>query len=281
MNSPFTPFTPAASGRTELTVGDILPGLPPEAANSRQVSPSQPLHLADEVVDRALASGHAALPLFEIYRVCPALFQTPISPEDKRTVPIPPHKIASLIPVKGNPAAALPGAGASPFAVASPATVHGFGGGAPTSLFSPFVQAEPPAGEPSDSTTLFHPSPFGFGPAASEPPPRPEQSPAAMSSPFGLAQPSPGPEAGQGSLAPGVPNPFAPSSAATFSAMAFGAPAPAPVPAPAPTPASAPGPLGGSSPFSFGAPAAPPPTYPAAPPPASAPELPATPSPFA
>src|SRR5262245_42324155 len=43
MNSPFSPFTPADSGRTDLTVGDILPGLPLEALNNRQVPLNQPL----------------------------------------------------------------------------------------------------------------------------------------------------------------------------------------------------------------------------------------------
>lgn len=252
MNSPFTPFTPADSGRTDLTVGDILPGLPLEALNNRQVPLNQPLHLADEIVERALSSGQAAIPLFEIYRVCPALFPAAISPEDQRTVPIPPHKIAGLIPKSGP--AGVPGAGASPFAIAPPGSAPGFAGGGPTnkSVFSPFVQAEGPAAADTDSSvTLFQPSPFNFG-APTQQPPGAEQPPAA--SPFGVVGGSP--EPGVGAMAPGMPNPFAPTSAASFSSMAFGHAAPAPAPTGVP-PQGAPG-AGPASPFSFGAPPAPP-----------------------
>jgi hypothetical protein len=234
MNSPFTPFTPADSGRTELTVGDILPGLPTEVANSRQIPLNQPLHLAEEVVERALSTGQLAIPLFEIYRVCPALFSAPISPEDKRTAPIPPHKIAGLIP-KG-PLAEAPGmgagaSGASPFAIATPGSAPGFpSGGAPKrSLFSAFVETDNDSdNDAPDATALFQPSPFNFGApmgeSRQEPAAPPQASPGPSASPPGVAGNAP--ESNLNAPTPGSPNPFAPSSAASFSAMAFGTPTP-------------------------------------------------------
>ena len=80
---------PASRATTGLTVADVLPLLPPDIAKNPMLSGSQVLHLSDEVLERARQNGLSAVPLFEIYRVCPAMFQTPISPMDPRHVPLP------------------------------------------------------------------------------------------------------------------------------------------------------------------------------------------------
>lgn len=154
VGSPFSPFSPAGSAAPALTVGDIFPSLPPDIARPSQISPSQPLNIADEVMERVLDSGKAAIPLFEIYRVCPALFQVPVSPQDPRSVPLPPHKIASLLPAR-----------------AGHGNAGGFGGFGSPAAHGAFA-AEPPAGQPKGAeTTLFNPSPFETATAIMEEPP--------------------------------------------------------------------------------------------------------------
>lgn len=145
-----SPFSPAISvPSTGLTVEDILPSLPPDVVKPGGVAPGQPLQIPNELLERALRSGQAALPLFEIYRVCPALFRTPIAPQDARWVALPPHKLgglAALMHKQQPPQAPAP---------TPPAGQPLFLGG------NPFQQApEPPAGTASGETTLFHPSPF-------------------------------------------------------------------------------------------------------------------------
>ncbi|WP_050030745.1 hypothetical protein [Verrucomicrobium sp. BvORR034] len=224
-SSPFSPATSVPS--TGLTVEDILPSLPPDVVKPGGVSPGQPLQIPNELLERALRSGQAALPLFEIYRVCPALFRTPIAPQDARFVSLPPHKLGGL--------AALMHKQLPPQAPAP--TPHAgqplFMGG------NPFQQAaEPPAGGASGETTLFHPSPFHVegvnGPAqpplvppqtAQPMPPSTVQTPFNAFSQFGAPAPAEAPaspqDAGERSGAP-LPNavagnPFAPSPAVTSS----------------------------------------------------------------
>ena len=91
-----SPFKPASSQPAGLTVGDILPQLPADALRNISIPTNQPLQLAEEVLEHALRSGQAMLPIFEIYRVCPALFQFPISPQDPRMIPLPTHKLAQI-----------------------------------------------------------------------------------------------------------------------------------------------------------------------------------------
>ena len=90
-----SPFAPNG-GQTVLTVGDVLPLLPPDLARPNSLPPGQPINLPPEMIEGALASGRAGIPVFEIYRVCPALFQGPVSPQDARTVPLPGAKLSSL-----------------------------------------------------------------------------------------------------------------------------------------------------------------------------------------
>lgn len=195
-----SPFSPAISvPSTGLTVEDILPSLPPDVVKPGGVAPGQPLQIPNELLERALRSGQAALPLFEIYRVCPALFRTPIAPQDARWVALPPHKLgglAALMHKQQPPQAPAP---------TPPAGQPLFLGG------NPFQQAhEPPAGDTPTETTLFHPSPFhveGVG---------------------GPAQPPQG--------MPQVAQPMPPSTVQTpFNAFSqFGTPAPAESIAPTP-----------------------------------------------
>ncbi len=94
--SPFS-TSPSAGTGSPLTVGDVLPLLPPEIARAGALPPQQPVAISIQVLDEALRGGQAAIPIFEIYRVCPALFQTPISPQDPRMIPLPASKLPHLI----------------------------------------------------------------------------------------------------------------------------------------------------------------------------------------
>ncbi|MFZ4766056.1 MAG: hypothetical protein ACOYMN_13985 [Roseimicrobium sp.] len=142
--SPFSPFSPANAAPERLTVGDILPLLPTDVAKNTQLAASQPLNIAEDILERALNSGRATLPLFEIYRVCPAMFQTPISPQDVRSVPLPAHKIASLLPVTA-------------------------GGGSAYGEQNGYAPSPPAESAYVAGTTLFQPSPFGIAMAEAEP----------------------------------------------------------------------------------------------------------------
>ena len=94
-----SPFS-AAQGTPQmpaLTVGDVLPQMPPEVARMTALPSEHPVALPPEVIENALRSGQPAVPLFEIWRVCPALFQAPVSPQDPRLIPLPAAKLPRLI----------------------------------------------------------------------------------------------------------------------------------------------------------------------------------------
>jgi hypothetical protein len=204
-----------------LTVGDLLPGLPSDVAKNPGLSPDQALTLPDAVLESALRSGRASIPLFELFRACPMMFLGPVGPHDPREVPLPPHKIASLIPGSGttnaprNPFSMMPTEGArvpsSPFGVVT----------APREDEPPAATAVGPA------QTAFHPSPFGLmmEPAPSSPATaeggRAPQIPdfLAPAGSFGSA-----PTAEQ----PMAPSPFMSAPATSFSSPFSLAPAPAP-----------------------------------------------------
>ncbi len=125
-----SPFAVMSSQDTSapLTVGDVLPQLPPEVARGGALPAEQPVAISSQVLDEALRSGRAAVPLFEIYRVCPALFQTPISPQDPRIVPLPASKLPRLIAASQSSGGTEPTAArtqASPFSAVSPAADGG------------------------------------------------------------------------------------------------------------------------------------------------------------
>lgn len=94
-----SPFSAPASAPVTppLTVGDVLPQMPPEVARMSGLPPEHPVALPAEVLEKALSSGQPAVPLFEIWRVCPALFQAPVSPQDPRLIPLPASKLPRLI----------------------------------------------------------------------------------------------------------------------------------------------------------------------------------------
>lgn len=121
-----SPFAVMSSQGTSapLTVEDVLPQLPPEVARAGALPPGQPVAISSQVLDEALRSGRAAVPLFEIYRVCPALFQTPVSPQDPRLVPLPASKLPRLIAASqsGREGMQPP---ASPFSAMAPAGAAG------------------------------------------------------------------------------------------------------------------------------------------------------------
>ena len=205
--SPFSPFGAQSAGG--LTVGDILPQLPPDVAKAG-LQRELPLHMPEDVMEKAMRSPQPALPLFEIYRVCPALFQTPISPNDPRQVMLPPHKTA------GRPAPAP--VGASPFTVLQAKAPEG------NNPFAAIANTQlPPAlPTPLPEATGMMTSPF-----------------AGMTSPF--AAPAPAPSAGPAPLnpfmsAPADSNPFAAAPIAPASAQAPATPFAAQPPAPTPLP---------------------------------------------
>lgn len=152
-----TPFTPATGSPVAgLTIGDLLPFIPPDVAKHPGLPLTHPVNLPESVLDGALRSGRPSIPLFELSRVCPMMFLAQVGPHDPREVPLPPHKIAHLIPP--NRPAAPP---QSPFSLASEQ------GTTPSS--SPFgsalaaSEAAPAAALPPDETSsLFNPTPFGL-----------------------------------------------------------------------------------------------------------------------
>lgn len=227
VGSPFAPAANSSQGVLPgLTVGDIMAQLPPDVAKNSQLAPSQVLHLPEDVLEKALKSGQAALPLFEIYRVCPALFLAPISPQDPRLVSLPPQKIAHLIPNGASgakPEASKPpsgltgspfGQGGSPFGQQAQMPAWTQGGGSPfgqapaTPAAAPPEIASPPVSQPPSS-------PFGSASTAGP-------SPIAGASPFGSSAPTGGnsnpfaASAQQESAAPppATPPPFNPFSTA-------------------------------------------------------------------
>lgn len=226
--SPFSSVSSVNTG-TPLTVGDVLPQLPPDLARAGALPPEQPVAVSPQALEEALRGGQAALPIFEIYRVCPALFQTPVSPHDPRMIPLPASKLARLI------AATQPGPAsfnAAPLNASAPASPFGMAPGG-------MIMAEQPA-QPE-------PSPFGTAlPPKRQGPPPPLADVSARESAPQLSLPGQPPASG----APFPMTPFAaagaemssppPPAVSPFSVMPQAVPAPAfaPVPEPAPSAAS-------------------------------------------
>ena len=230
-----------------LTVGDVMGQLPPDMVRAGALPPEQPITLPPLLLENALRSGQAAVPAFEIYRVCPALFQVPVSPQDPRTVSLPAAKLPGLIATarsggqNANPGGALPAAPA-PAANLAPASPFTVPAAAPTAAPSPFAAANPSSASPFAA----------LSPAAATP------------SPFAAAAPAPAPAAAPTFTAPQAASPFAafapaqapapaPAAAPTFTAPQAASPFAAFTPAPAPAPAPAAAPASPFSPFAAAA----------------------------
>ncbi len=218
-----SPFSIAGATPTNapLTVGDVINQLPPEVVRAGALPLEQPLSLPPSLLENALRSGQAALPVFELYRVCPALFQVPISPQDPRLVPLPAAKLPGLIAQarEGQGGANAPAAAAS-----SAPSPFSFGQPTPSTSATPFQMASPPAAEnpaapaqafpmspfaaaspsfaASDTSRSQPPSPFSIKPPADSKPQdmvAPQASPftlggnATGASPFGMSQPAASP----------------------------------------------------------------------------------------
>ncbi len=226
--SPFQ--SPAPSGAVALTVADVLPQIPPEMARATSIPQDQPVQISPQILNQALSSGQLAVPLFEIYRVCPGIFQTPVSPDDSRLVRLPAAKLPALISgaMPSEPATAPVPAPASPFE-----SLFSTPPAQPTPSPSPFqslLTPESPAASPTSfvpeapaptlGTTILPPRRDPSQPPASSLPPSPFLSqPAAAASPFAQATPAP---------TPTMPLSISSESAALASPFASAAPASAP-----------------------------------------------------
>lgn len=269
--SPFN-VVGATPTNAPLTVGDVISHLPPEVVRGGAVPVEQPLALPPTLLENALRSGQPALPLFELYRVCPALFQTPISPQDPRMVPLPASKLPSLIakareehdsggqmpqpgaPMQGMPGSSTNGQPPSPFQMARPPQAAESHGQAPAFPMSPFAAASPGfQNTPKPGAAAGNPSPFS---APSAQPSASNPFEAASSGEAGAAKaPHEPPAASQGSpfamsngKAP--PSPFATGGGAQSAPSPFGSAAPAGGSPPQPMPS----PFGSAAPASASAP---------------------------
>ena len=188
--SGMSPFSVIGATPTNapLTVGDVINQLPPEVVRMGALPAEQPLSLPPALLENALRSGQAALPVFELYRVCPALFQVPISPQDPRLVALPAAKLPGLIAQarEGQGAAHTPAAApsASPFTFSQPAApAHQSPVGSPFQMSQP--AAEPAAQQPPASPFSLGANPSGSPFGMSQQPA--EAAPAASpGSPFSL-----------------------------------------------------------------------------------------------
>ncbi|MDB6074338.1 MAG: hypothetical protein JWO89_1978, partial [Verrucomicrobiaceae bacterium] len=224
--SPFSPF--GAQEGVSLTVGDLLPQLPPELVRGGGASPDQPVTISPQALEAALADGSLSVPVFEVYRVCPVLFQVPVSPQDPRVVPLPHHKLVALMSGRGASGTSQPpmfqqsappsgaASGGSPFAF-SPAPPEmsmqtPTGGMRPAGALPPRRPAGVPPAIPSQ--TDFAPMPALQLPGQAIPP-----SPPSVASPFGFQQPA-SPFAAQEptSAPPHGQSPFGTSPAGPFGA---------------------------------------------------------------
>ncbi len=248
--SPFS--SPSASANVALTVADVLPQIPQEMARATAIPQDQPVQISPQILSHALSSGQLAVPLFEVYRVCPGIFQTPVSPDDTRMVRLPAAKLPALIS-GAMPAAAQPEAApASPFSSlfsAAPSTPS-----AAPSPFQSLIQPEPPSPPPTFSiaepapssplaSTILPPRRDPSQPPASSLPPTPfldlaASAPAPASpppSPFGV-MPAPSSPFSVPSAPPAIPSLF---SSAPESPFASSPAAPEPATSAPPSPFAA------------------------------------------
>lgn len=222
--SPFS-VTPSAGTGSPLTVGDVITQLPPEMARAGALPMDQPVAVSAQALDEALRGGQASLPIFEIYRVCPALFQTPVSPQDPRMIPLPASKLPRLI------AATQPGAMLqnSHMGAAPSASPFGMASAAPASPPPSSSQESQPLVQPSFSGMMLPPKRQGPPPPLADIPCREAAMPQLSlpgQQPLGAAPVFPtSPFSASTGVPPSLPNP---------AVSPFGAMPSAAVPAPAP-----------------------------------------------
>lgn len=163
-----SPFLSSGDARPLLTVGDILPQLPPEVARGNGAPPDQPVMISPSVMEAAMKDGSNAIPLFEVFRVCPALFQVPVSPADHRKVQLPRASKPSVEPAPMPAAEVSP----SPFSFFSPQ------GAAPAPTPSPFTAMA--GGMPEAAPRMPEPPAPASRPIGTLPPRRPDGVPPAI-----------------------------------------------------------------------------------------------------
>ncbi|MCB1227662.1 MAG: hypothetical protein KDK99_17730, partial [Verrucomicrobiales bacterium] len=177
---PTSPFGSSASAPlSPLTVGDVLPQLPPELAKASAIPPHQPVQISAQTLRQALSSGQPAIPIFEIYRVCPGIFQVPVSPEDSRMVPLPASKLPAMLAAANGAPAAESAPVAAAMTVSPGPTPNGFANSPFQSLLNGPAM---PSHQPSPSASLSTPPPL----PASAPAASPTEPAAAPRSPVSL-----------------------------------------------------------------------------------------------
>ena len=253
--SPFS--SPSVSANVALTVADVFPQIPQEMPRATAIPQDQHVQISPQILSYALSSGQLAVPLFEVYRVCPGIFQTPVSPDDTRMVRLPAAKLPALIS-GAMPAAAQPEATpASPFS-----SLFSDAPSTPSAAPSPFqslIQHEPPTPPPAFSiaepapssplsSTVLPPRHDPSQPPASSLPPAPFLDIAASAptpaspppSPFGV-MPAPSSPFSVPSAPPAIPSLFSSAPDSPF-ASSHAAPEPATSAPPSPSAAFSPPP---------------------------------------
>lgn len=159
--APFNPFAPAGAGASAgLTVGDILPVLPRDVSKNPDLPPLQTITLPAAVMENALRGGRGTVPIYEIYRACPTLFQMPVSPHDPREVTVPPEKISQMLSAKSHQSNHdTPPASSNPFGFGAHLTASQQAPVTPVLPFGIGVKA-PAVATPVEP--IYQPSPFSI-----------------------------------------------------------------------------------------------------------------------
>ena len=215
-----SPFSIAGATPTNapLTVGDVINQLPPEVVRMGALPLEQPLSLPPALLENALRSGQAALPVFELYRVCPALFQVPVSPQDPRLVALPASKLPGLIAQarEGNAASQPQAPAPSPFSLGQSAPPATAATGSPFQMAQPAAEVAAQQPQASPFSLGASPAALSFGSSAQQTAAAPAAAPA---SPFSIGT-SPGGSPFSLSPQPAASAPPAPPPGSPFS---FGA----------------------------------------------------------
>jgi|GEM_PF-5458190 len=91
------PVSVSSAETSPLTIGDMLSVLPADCLAEVVPDPFSPLPFSRDTIEKALKSGEASLPLYEVYMACPDLFRNAVPIQDTRKIHLPPDKIVKLL----------------------------------------------------------------------------------------------------------------------------------------------------------------------------------------